>query len=141
MIPQNWEKIYPWGDSQWKTDPPQGPQRDVIDRSCIIPLIAKYAVYVHILRPSDEMLDDIYDEAMKVAKAVKDTYIVAHEMSSIRAIRHLVDNPAKSRIDKVTAVETVVSGRHSSGKIFEKICPVGPYENKLIDTVLILLAA
>ena len=69
MIPQNWEKIYPWGPSQWEIPPEPEVYKALVDHSCALPLIAKYAVYAHILRPSDEMLDDIYNEAMKLAAA------------------------------------------------------------------------
>ncbi len=116
------------------------------DESCAIPLIAKYLVYAHIDRPNDEIVDDMYIEAMRIAIIGKERWgsdcpqPASKEESPLVDLCYLAMNPAKTRTEKILAVEKVVSLRHTHGPVFELLCPTIEATTKLVDTLLVMLA-
>ncbi len=121
--------------------------------NCSLPLIAKYAVYAHLDHPSDAIVNDIYAEAVRVAKLseakfphecevytpVLDPDTAAHRKSAY-ALCQIARHPAKDRLEKVVAVETVVSARHTSGPFFEHLCSGNWAAESLVSTVLDIMA-
>ena len=132
------------------------------DATCQIPLIGKYLVYAHIDHPSDEIVDDMYHEARRLAKMGTDRVKekepdldCSKRASEIEAERgkelfpedkavhnfcYITEHPATTRIDKIEAIELVVNARHFYGSIFQKLCRSGAETDALVDTLLAMLA-
>lgn len=124
------------------------------DDTCILPLISKYLHYANIDHPPDKIVDDIYNEAFRVARLARERWQF-HECSkkltlsqrksmdaptvAIYDLCFIAEHPKTERLDKIVDVETVISARHHGGPIFENICGADLSKN-LVDTLLIMLS-
>ena len=134
---------------------PEGPPPD---ESCRIPLLAKYLVFAQMDHPLDTMVDDIYHEAVRVAKLyVKWSHgkegssrlVKCEDLSEAKDLEgrekadfvfcHFAQHPKSSRLDKVVAVEHVVSLEHVDGNLWQNVCP-SYFGDRLMGLVLDLLA-
>ena len=137
-------------------------QYEMPDDSCFLPLVSKYAVFAHIFSsghmPPDDIIDDLYDESMRVAalavKLVSEDrgcsqpsyetekewgYEMPAREKGLHDLCYLATHPAETREGKVDTIEKVVSTRHQNGRIFEKLCTTSPAGTKLANIMLDML--
>jgi hypothetical protein len=151
---------YPKGPPEHIAHPGVEP---ITDESCRIPLLTKYLIFAQMDKPSDEIVNDIYTEAVRVAKlwAQKneearkrwfkpEEYATLEGCSKIKdekskiscRLFNIANHPQTTRLDKVLAVEAVMSGEHTVGKggtMTNQVCP-SLFGDTLMAYVLELLA-
>jgi len=132
------------------------------DETCVLPLLHKYVVFAHTFgsgdHPPDEMIDNLYEEAMRVAtlatkkvsrkgcsqpssEAEKEWgYKMSDEEKGIHNLCYLATHPAETIKDKVYAIEQVISTRHRNGPIFDHLCAASQDGIGLVDIILDMLA-
>jgi SAM-dependent methyltransferase len=107
----NWESKYPFGRIPPKLD----------DCGCILPIIAKYAVYAEASaqnKVSDRMVDDLYDTAKELALKIHPQIFI--NLDKPELVQQIIN--AKNRLDKVIAIESLISLQHESGSILQFAC-------------------
>jgi hypothetical protein len=127
---------------------------------CVIPILAKYTAYSNLskeVKPPDKMVDDLFDSISTVLRNIKDPegkplqgdsqYC---EDSSKEAVYKDVCpvlkkiDQAKTRFDKVEAIEAAIGAQHDTGNILEYGCGLGApeyfdyleYERILVKEIL-----
>lgn len=107
----NWESKYPFGRIPPRLD----------DCGCILPVIAKYAVYAEASaqnKVSDRIIDDLYDSVKELALKIHPQIFI--NLDKPELVQQIIN--AKTRLDKVIAIESVISLQHESGSVLQFAC-------------------
>ncbi len=119
------------------------------DDSCVVSLLAKYACFAHIDKPSDEIANDLFEEAMRTinqfdcsfyGKDLVEGQTPVGERAPEKKVCYIQKFPPKERLDKVIAVDTLMNAVHSDSTILNTVCPTTEGMDGLILTVLNLLS-
>ncbi len=117
---------------------PMGRIPDRIDDcSCILPLLAKYAVYARATGKGpvpDEVVDDLFQASKDISTKIPRN--IFENLGKPNLLQQMRD--AKSRLDKVIAVETLINLQHESGSVLQFACDFEgvPRGRRLPDNIL-----
>lgn len=113
--------------------------QDMPDDGCLLPLIAKYAAYAHMDKPSDKILNHLFDEVRRSAGRYPCPDIIQDKEDEIRC--KLQKNPPTNRLDKIVAIEEYLSLIHDTqGTVATHGCIVTNEAVALANIVLNMLA-